>query len=150
MNILAIEYSLATSSLDIYVSGCKRHCYGCQNPETWDFDQGEYYKKYREKISQYILKYNSLIKNIMIFGGEPLNQDLKKLEDFLLFLNKNNISLWLFTSYNFDQLPHFIFKYCDYIKCGEYLEELKTNNHIQYGIKLATSNQNIYKKELDY
>ena len=36
-------------------------------------------------------------------------------------------------------------KYCNYIKCGQYIEELSTNENIQYGVKLASSNQNIYQ-----
>ena len=39
---------------------------------------------------------------------------------------------------------------CDYIKTGSYIEELKCDDNIQYGIKLATSNQKINKKGIDY
>ncbi len=38
----------------------------------------------------------------------------------------------------------------DYIKCGQYDEALKTANHVEYGIVLASSNQHIYKKGVDY
>ena len=38
----------------------------------------------------------------------------------------------------------------DYIKYGRYIEELKTVNHIEYGIVLASSNQHILKKGVDY
>ena len=38
----------------------------------------------------------------------------------------------------------------DYIKCGRYKEELKTANHIEYGVVLASANQHIYKKGVDY
>jgi len=38
----------------------------------------------------------------------------------------------------------------DYIKCGRYEEELKTANHIEYGVVLASTNQHIYKKGVDY
>lgn len=38
----------------------------------------------------------------------------------------------------------------DYIKCGQYAEDLKTVNHIEYGVVLASSNQHIYKKGMDY
>lgn len=37
----------------------------------------------------------------------------------------------------------------DYIKCGRYLEELKTANHIEYGVVLASTNQHIYKKGVE-
>lgn len=38
----------------------------------------------------------------------------------------------------------------DYIKCGRYNESLKTANHVEYGVVLASSNQHIYKKGKDY
>ena len=38
----------------------------------------------------------------------------------------------------------------DYIKYGLYKEELKTANHIEYGVVLASSNQHILKKGIDY
>ena len=40
--------------------------------------------------------------------------------------------------------------FLDWVKIGRYIESLTTDNNIQYGIKLATSNQNIYKKGVDY
>ena len=41
-------------------------------------------------------------------------------------------------------------KYLDYIKYGSYKEELKCDNNIFYGVKLATSNQKMLKKGIDY
>ena len=38
----------------------------------------------------------------------------------------------------------------DYIKCGSYKEELTTANHIEYGVVLASSNQHILKRGVDY
>lgn len=38
----------------------------------------------------------------------------------------------------------------DYIKCGQFIEGLKTANHIEYGVALASSNQHIYCKGVDY
>ena len=40
--------------------------------------------------------------------------------------------------------------FLDWVKIGRYIESLTTDNNIQYGIKLATSNQHIYKKGVDY
>lgn len=38
----------------------------------------------------------------------------------------------------------------DYIKCGRYQEDLRSANHIEYGVVLASVNQHIYKKGVDY
>ena len=41
-------------------------------------------------------------------------------------------------------------KVFDYIKYGSFKEELATANHIEYGVVLASSNQHILKKGVDY
>ena len=92
-----------------------------------------------------------MIDNIIIFGGEPLDQpyiDVKKLIEFLKTTKK---TLWLFTRYSIEEvLQNTIFSNFDYIKCGAYDKTLITDDNVQYGIKLATSNQKIYKKGVDY
>ena len=155
MNILATQYSLPRKSLEIYVSGCKGddafgHCHNCHNPETWDFNQGIYYKDELPKILTKIEDFSSLIKRVEIFGGEPNDQNLEELEDLLTILKNTNKELWVWTRYNLKDCPDFEKKLCDYIKTGEYKESLKCDDNIQYGIKLATSNQKINKKGIDY
>ena len=153
MRILATQYTLSTKSLEIYVAGCngQPHCKNCHNPESWNFDNGDLYTTdkflaIKEKIDDNPL----LIKNIMIFGGEPLDQDKVELLILLQTLKTLNLPIWIFTRYDITEVYDFVKEYCDYIKCGRYIEELKTDNNIQYGIKLATSNQKIYKKGVDY
>ena len=95
--------------------------------------------------------FDGLINNISIFGGEPLDNNWGELEEMLRLL-KNNINkeIWIYTRYSIEEVPKFVKLYCDYIKCGRYIKELKTENNIQYGVKLATKNQKIYKKGVDY
>lgn len=149
LKILATQYSLLTKSIEIYVSGCKNHpCIGCHNPETWDFEQGEQYShEFYLGVKMKAKSFNRIIKNIMIFGGEPLDSDI---EPMLKDLSKLGLPIWLFTHYDLNDVPSHIKSYCEYIKCGMYLQDLKTKDNVQYGIELATSNQNIYKKGADY
>jgi anaerobic ribonucleoside-triphosphate reductase activating protein len=152
MRILATAYTLKHKSLDIYISGCNGspHCKGCHNPESWSFDNGDVFdKQYMLKIKKKIFEFNNMIENVMIFGGEPLDQNLKELEALVLNLAKVK-NVWLFTRYDLDEVPKNISKYCSYIKCGRYEEGLKTDDNIQFGISLASSNQNIYKKDIDF
>ena len=137
MNILATQYTLSRKSLEIYVAGCKGdarygHCRNCHNPETWCFNQGTDYNLELPKIKKKVKDFDEMIKRIEIFGGEPNDQDWNELEDFLRELKELNKEL------------------CDYIKTGSYIEELRCDDNIQYGIKLATSNQKINKKGIDY
>lgn len=148
MKILATQYTLKYKSFDIYISGCNGnpHCLGCHNPETWSFDQGDQIdEKYMEKIKIKINDFNSIIENIMIFGGEPLDQNIEELEILLKFLNKYSKSIWIFTRYDLNEVPENIKKLCDYIKTGRYIKELSCEENIYYGINLSTSNQKIYK-----
>lgn len=156
MNILGTQYTLNRKALEIYISGCKGdaklgHCPNCHNPESWNFSQGEKYNKtYFYKIKQKIIDFDTMIKNIEIYGGEPNDQNYIELESFLKDLKSLNKTIWLFTRYDLKDCPKFEYELCDYIKCGRYIQELSCNNNLQYGFNLATSNQNIYKKGIDY
>jgi anaerobic ribonucleoside-triphosphate reductase activating protein len=152
MNILATQYTLNYKSLDVYLAGCKGvngvHCSGCHNPESWNFNQGNLYsQEYFKLLKQKVISFNNLIDNIMIFGGEPLDQNHEELLLMLKDLKTLNKSIWLFTGYNIEEIPLKIKENCNYIKCGRFIPELKTHENIMYGIKLATSNQTIYKVE---
>lgn len=153
MNILTTQYTLQNKAFEIYVAGCNAnpHCKNCHNPESWDFNNGEkltkeILQKYRNKI----LEFDKLIDNIMIFGGEPFDQDEEEMKILLFWCKTLNKDIWVFTRYSLDEVPQFAKDMCHYIKCGKYIPKLSVNNNIQYGIKLATSNQHIYKKGLDY
>ena len=148
MKILSIDYNIEYESLDIYVSGCKGkngiHCEGCHNPHSWEFNQGISYLNKLPRIKNYIKGNPTLINNIMIFGGEPLDQDENKLIDFLTYLRQFKRDVWLFTRFNLNEVDNKILTLLDYIKCGEYDKNKIVDDNVQYGIKLATSNQNIY------
>jgi anaerobic ribonucleoside-triphosphate reductase activating protein len=151
MNILYIDFTLKNNSLDIYVAGCNGnpHCKGCHNPESWDFEQGvEYNNKYLSYIKNRIKDFDLLIGNIMIMGGEPLDQNHDELIKMLSDLKQFNKNIWLFTRYEIDEVPEDIIEYCSYIKTGKFIPELSVDDNIQNGIKLATSNQKIYKIEI--
>jgi anaerobic ribonucleoside-triphosphate reductase activating protein len=148
MNILYVDYTLKYKSIDIYVAGCSGspHCTSCHNPESWNFNNGrKYSENYFTRVKSQVKEFSNLIENIMIFGGEPLDQNHDELLHMLLDLKSLNKKIWLFTRYEIENIPKEIISMCDYIKTGEYLSELQTEDNIQYGIKLATSNQKIIK-----
>jgi len=155
MNILATQYSLIYKSLDIYVAGCRGdkgvHCTSCHNPESWDFNQGDLYdKEYFKKLQTKVKNFDILINNIMLFGGEPLDQNHDELLHVLMDLKLLNKNIWVFTRYEIEKIPKEIKELCDYIKCGAYLPELTCDNNTMYNITLATSNQHIFKRGVDY
>ncbi len=140
------QYSINTKSYEIYLSGCKGSCKGCHNTELKDFNIGEDLTEKRlfNLISD-ILLFDTLIDNIFILGGEPLDQNISELEYLLSTLKKEtNKKIWLFTRYELNEIPQNIIQFCDYIKTGHYDETQKGEN-IQFGISLPTTNQKIYK-----
>jgi pyruvate-formate lyase-activating enzyme len=153
MNILSTQYTLNRRSFEIYVAGCKGnpHCFNCHNQESWSFLQGDKYnEEYFKRIKTKVKNFDNLIDSIELFGGELLDQNYNDLEQFLKDIKTLNKPIWLFTRFDLKEVPNFVKEYCDYIKCGRYVEELSCDNNIKYGIKLSTSNQTIYKKGVDY
>jgi len=153
VNIIGTQYTLKHKAFEIYVAGCNGspHCKGCHNPESWDFNRGDKMDEmYVASMQTKIKSFDELIENIMIFGGEPLDQDITEMSNFLKWLKQFGKKVWIFTRYDFENVPQIIKEHCDYLKCGRYEESLSTNGNIQHGIKLATSNQRIYKKGVDY
>lgn len=131
------------STLEIYVSGCKRKCKNCHNPELHDYNVGE---KITHKHIKYILNRKNLFDAIAILGGEPLEQNCFAFGEFIgnlrLFLRDKEY--WLFTGYKKEELSDWLFENFDYIKIGEYREDLK-----QEGFP-ASSNQKLLRKGVDY
>ncbi|MFW6002737.1 MAG: 4Fe-4S cluster-binding domain-containing protein [archaeon] len=152
MNVAHIDYSHKFNSLDIYVSGCKApYCSGCHNPELWDFNVGKDWEMYMRKMFfTYFEDFGDMIERVTIFGGDLLDQDIGRQKQLLNDVKKVGREVWLFTKYDFEDIPEHVKFFCDYIKTGRFIENLKVENNIHYGIELATSNQKIYKKGIDY
>lgn len=145
MNILTTEYSLRHEALEVYLSGCNGpHCPGCHNKESWDFGVGRPFGDCIHELEDKITSYGDLIENIWILGGEPLDQPHDKLENLLIALHRYGKPIWLFTRYSLDEVPKGIRFWCSYIKTGRYDRNLLTEQNIQYGVKLASSNQEIH------
>lgn len=154
MNIAAIQYTLKTLSLEIYVSGCSAtpKCEGCHNPELWDFGSGFVFEPtpFTVRLSNYFQEWPNMIDNIMIMGGEPLDQNLDQFMKMILVLKNFNVKLWLFTRYELEHIPLNLVKHFDYIKTGKYDPEQLTDKNFCHGIQLSTKNQKIFKKGVDF
>lgn len=147
MNVASTQYSLKDRSFEIYISGCKEHpCKGCHNPLLWNENYGELLtQKYIDEVKLKIVEFNYLINKISIFGGELLEKPIEEVVWLLKELRRANKEIWLFTRFEIDEIQNEIKKYCDYIKTGKYDEKLKTESNMQFGIKLASTNQRIYR-----
>jgi len=153
LNIAGVQYSVNTLSLEIYLSGCDGICDGCCNKEIWDFDSGKSYKKWLSEIDYkaVILRRNPLLfRWIWILGGEPLLQNREELLDLLNFLQKYATPIVLFTRKKLDEVPSEIKEIVKYIKVGEYKKDLESDDYYSKGIKLATTNQKVLQKGVDF
>ena len=155
MNISRTQVDLNNSAFEIYLSGCKGHCSGCYNPELWNFNIGMPWQKYfiHHNILKKLYETKHMIDKIVILGGEPFDQNLNELRSLLFVLKRKTLhELWVFTSYEHEELlnlygnePKFslILNMINYMKYGKYVKELEVEDNIQFGYKLATSNQYI-------
>lgn len=90
--------------VSLFVQGCNRHCDGCFNPETWDYNGGRIFNR---KIQEIFLDLGSSKKIVgfSILGGEPLAQDNQMLE--LIKKIKEQYpdkTIWMWTGYTYENL----------------------------------------------
>lgn len=91
--------------VSLFVSGCRVHCKGCFNADTWDFKFGKEFTVDDENTIIEALA-NDYIDGLTILGGEafePENQEvlapfIKKVKD--LYPNK---TIWMYTGYVLDK-----------------------------------------------
>lgn len=117
----------------LWVSGCEHHCKGCQNPETWECNNG---KPFDDKAKEELFSYLSLpyINGVTFSGGDPLYYTNANTIIQLAKEIKENFSdktIWLYTGYDFDYLVlnndwrEDIFDYIDVMVDGGYVEKLR-------------------------
>ena len=60
--------------VSLFVSGCRHHCKGCFNPETWPFDYGTVYTPaVQEEILAAMER--PYIRGLSLLGGEPFEPE---------------------------------------------------------------------------
>jgi anaerobic ribonucleoside-triphosphate reductase activating protein len=152
MRIAGTQFNVESSTLEIYFSGCTIRCPNCHNKELQDFKVGVHYLEYMPRLTYQLSR--PFVDNIALMGGEPLEQGRLNLETFtqrLRWFDKyNKRSLWLYTGFEFDAVPEWAKRSFDFIKCGAYDENLKSDNYISHGIQLASTNQRVYVRGADY
>jgi anaerobic ribonucleoside-triphosphate reductase activating protein len=88
------------------VSGCRNHCPGCFNPETWDFDYGE---PFTEKTEEELIKAlrPSWIQGLSILGGDPMEPENQSALLPLLRRVREELpgkDVWLYTGYRLESV----------------------------------------------
>ena len=124
--------------VSLFVSGCRHHCKGCFNAETWDFQYGQPYTQEVEEEILAALK-PGYIEGLTLLGGEPFEPEnqaelvklLKKVRT--TYPDKN---IWCYTGYLYDvdlipggkvytEVTEEILSYIDTLVDGEFIEAEK-------------------------
>ena len=92
--------------VSLFVSGCRNHCPGCFNPETWDFDYGE---PFTDKTEEELIKAlrPSWIQGLSILGGDPMEPENQSALLPLLRRVREELpgkDVWLYTGYRLESV----------------------------------------------
>lgn len=115
--------------VSLFVSGCRNHCPGCFNAETWDFNYGsEFTKEVEDTLIAMLSK--PYIRGLSILGGEPFEPEnietVTKLCRFVFVHFGRTKDIWVYTGYDYEDLQDLeIMSYIDVLVDGKFVEEEK-------------------------
>ncbi len=114
--------------VSLFVSGCRNHCKGCFQPETWDFDYGEpFTEETKERI--FSLMDHEFIDGLSVLGGDPLEPENREvLTPFLKEVRERfpTKTIWVYTGYIYENLKHLeAMQYIDVLVDGPFIESEK-------------------------
>lgn len=115
----------------LWVAGCSHHCPNCQNPVTWDPDDGILFDENARKELLDIIS-QDYISGITFSGGDPLfesnREEVYELIEYIKSVHPNK-TVWLYTGYTFNDLKKFvpigILNKIDVIVDGPYIEKFR-------------------------
>lgn len=115
--------------VSVWFAGCEHKCPGCQNPSTWEPEQGTDLGNCIEHI--YDLVAHPSIQGITLSGGDPLYSPRR--EELLAFLKKfrrdfPSKDVWVWTGYTYDELIRdahgkALLQYIDVLVDGRFVKE---------------------------
>ena len=125
--------------VSVFVSGCRNHCKGCFQPQTWDFNYG---REYTPEIEQFIIDElsKSYYDGITILGGDPMEPENQEPGLRLLRRIKKELpdkNVWVYTGYVYDRdlvpggkrfvdgVTRELLESIDILIDGRFVEELK-------------------------
>ena len=114
--------------VSLFVSGCRNHCPGCFNPETWNFSYGKPFTRETEDEIVTALR-PSWIQGLSILGGEPAEEENAAI--LIPFLKRVRAALpdkdiWLYSGYTYEVLrDKEILTLADVLVDGPFLLEQK-------------------------
>lgn len=125
----------------IYFAGCKHHCPGCHNPESWNFDGGV-----DKSVDEIFAEIEQNKFNVTLSGGDPLFQNIDELTALVKKIKSLGLNIWLYTGYTIEKLLDLkiyneLLKSIDVIVEGPFILEKRDTSLFYRG----SSNQRILK-----
>lgn len=140
--------------VSLWVQGCPHRCKGCHNPESWDFNGGEY--KNNDILLEEIydaISANGIQRNFSILGGEPLAPQNINDTYYILWEVKQrypSIKTFVWTGYTLEQLKEMykdtLLENVDVLIDGPFI---KAERDITLKFR-GSKNQRILYKGVDY
>ncbi len=84
----------------LWTQGCLHHCKGCQNPQTWSFDDGGLVLISEVKKAIDELEYHT---GLTLSGGDPLYQVSECLE-IIKYARKKGLNIWVYTGFTWEEI----------------------------------------------
>ena len=118
--------------VSVFLQGCERHCDGCFNPETWDFEGGQEFTQDTLKHIINALTANGIKRHLSILGGEPLHPNNLFLTQLIISTVKQELpetKIYIWTGYTIEELRkssskalQYILSTADVLIDGPYIE----------------------------
>ena len=124
----------------LYAAGCRHHCPGCHNPQSWEREHGHAVGV--EEVAERLL--TDPFSNITFSGGDPLEQVEAFTELAKLIKNKSKKNIWCYTGYRYEEVCRSarlaqILPYIDVLVDGRFNQHLRDTDLLFRG----SSNQRL-------
>ena len=124
--------------VNLFVSGCTNKCWGCFQPQTWDFEYGQPFTANTEEELLRLLR-PDYIRGLTLLGGEPFEpENQRALLPFIkrVLAELPDKDIWAFSGFTYEELttpgshPYYevtaeLLSLIDILVDGRYEEELK-------------------------
>ena len=126
IRILDIKYGTSVDGIglrtSLYCAGCRNHCHGCHNPQSWDENGGE-----PIRVDELFKQIVDADMNVTFTGGDPMLHPEGFIELAQMIKNNTDKNIWCYTGYNFEDLLQHpvrrkLVELCDVIVDGRFVE----------------------------